>query len=138
MVKGVIVHLQCLFSGQVCYNGHIRSSINVYSQFSLNWEIGQRDNLVMKPISINEKLVWDMDIPVDAPTNEAFRKWYVKRVLTHGTAADIRVIGLEAIRHYLPHLYLPADIRDFWLWYFNEPTAKDCHGHLDVIPETAS
>lgn len=92
----------------------------------------------MKSIPINEKLVWDMEIPSDAPTNEAFHKWYVKRVLTHGTAADIRAIGLETIHRYLPHLYLPTDIREFWLWYFNEPTAQERHGHLDAIPETTS
>lgn len=44
----------------------------------------------MKPIPINEKLVWDYDIPNDAQENEAFREWYVTRVLSNGTAADIR------------------------------------------------
>jgi hypothetical protein len=92
----------------------------------------------MKPIPINEKLVWDMDIPVDAPTNEAFRKWYVKRVLTHGTAADIKAIGLDTIHHYLPRIYLPRDIREFWLWYFSEPPIRERYGHLDPIPETAT
>ncbi|MBE2200319.1 MAG: hypothetical protein IAE79_17015 [Anaerolinea sp.] len=92
----------------------------------------------MKPIPINEKLVWDTDIPPDAQTNEAFRKWYVKRVLTHGTAADIRAIGIETIRHYFPHLYLPADIYDFWLWYFNEPSVQKRYGNLNAVPETAS
>jgi hypothetical protein len=81
----------------------------------------------MKPIAINEKLVWDMDIPDDAPTNEAFRKWCVKRVLTHGTAVDIRAIGLETTHHYLPRIYLPRDIREFWLWYSSEP-----HPHAQV------
>ena len=38
----------------------------------------------MKPFPINNKLVWDYDIPEDAQTNEAFREWYVKRVLTLG------------------------------------------------------
>ena len=40
----------------------------------------------MKSILINKKLVWDYDIPDDAQENEAFRRWYITRVLTHGTA----------------------------------------------------
>ncbi|GIK56800.1 MAG: hypothetical protein HND44_08330 [Chloroflexi bacterium] len=92
----------------------------------------------MKPIPINEKLVWDYDIPPDAQTNEAFREWYVKRVLTHGTADDIRAIGLETIHAYLPHLYLPQDIREFWDWYFSQPHAKQRYGNFDPLSETAT
>jgi hypothetical protein len=92
----------------------------------------------MKPIPINENLIWDTEIPAGASTNEAFRKWYVKRVLTHGTAADIRAVGLETIHHYLPHLFLPVDIREFWLWYFNEPSVRARYGSLDTISEDAS
>jgi len=92
----------------------------------------------MEPIPINKKLVWDTDIPPNAQTNEPFRTWYVKRVLTHGTAADIRAIGLETIHQYLPRLHLPPDIREFWHWYFNDPSAKERYGHLDPISDTAS
>jgi hypothetical protein len=98
----------------------------------------KRDALTMKPIPINEKLLWDTDIPPDAPTNETFRKWYVKRVLTHGTAADIRAIGLKTNQHYFPHLYLPSDIREFWLWYFDEPSDQERDGDLGTIPETVT
>jgi hypothetical protein len=86
-------------------------------------------------IPINEKLVWDYDIPPDAQTNEAFRDWYVKRVLTHGTAADIRAIGLKTIRQYFPRLYLPPDIREFWLWYFEQPEVKERYGSIDAVSE---
>lgn len=45
----------------------------------------------MKPIPIIEKLVWDYDIPPDAQKNEAFRRWCIVRVLSHGTAAGVRM-----------------------------------------------
>ncbi len=92
----------------------------------------------MKPLPINEKLVWDYDIPEDAQTNEAFREWYVKRVLTHGTMSDIRAIGLATIHRYLPYLFLPQDIREFWYWYFAQPQVKEQYGNLNTLPETAS
>jgi hypothetical protein len=94
--------------------------------------MGDKDKGMMP---INEKLVWDYDIPPDAQTNEAFREWYVKRVLTHGTAADIRTIGLKTIHHYFPRLYLPSDIREFWLWYFEQPVVKERYGSIDAVSE---
>ncbi len=89
----------------------------------------------MKPILINEKLVWDYDIPPDAQENEAFREWYVKRVLLHGTSDDIRAIGLATIHYYLPHLFLPKDIREFWYWYFDQSDVRARYGDFDHIPE---
>lgn len=44
----------------------------------------------MKPIPINEKPVWDYDIPADAQENEAFRRWFLARVLSRGGDADLR------------------------------------------------
>ena len=89
----------------------------------------------MKPIPINEKLVWDYDIPPDAQENEAFREWYIKRVLTHGTADDIRAIGLATIHNYLPRLFLPKDIREFWYWYFDQPKVRERYGDFNPISE---
>ena len=88
---------------------------------------------LMKPIPINEKLVWDYDIPDDAQENEAFREWYVTRVLTNGTAADIRAIGFSTIHDYLPHLFLPREIREFWQWYFGQPHVRKRYGDLDPV-----
>ncbi|MCI0395682.1 MAG: hypothetical protein L0332_25080 [Chloroflexi bacterium] len=85
---------------------------------------------------INPNLVWDYDIPDDAAQNEAFRRWYLTRVLTRGSANDIRAIGLATIHAYLPVLNLPVDIRDFWEWYFNLPAVKARYGHLN--PSTAA
>lgn len=92
----------------------------------------------VKSIPINKKLVWDCDIPADAQENEAFCEWYVKRVLTHGTSADIRTIGLETIHSYLPHIFLPQDIREFWYWYFTLPENRARYGNLDPISEAAA
>ncbi len=89
-----------------------------------------------RPIHINERLVWDYEIPNDAQQDEAFRKWYLTRVLTRGSADDIREIGLEVIYAYLPSLNLPPDIRDFWNWYFNLPSVRNRYGSADAIPET--
>lgn len=47
----------------------------------------------MKAIPINEKLIWDYDIPPDVQENEAFREWYISRVLTRGSDNDLRAIG---------------------------------------------
>ena len=66
----------------------------------------------MKPLPINEKLVWDYDIPDDAQENEAFLRWYVTRVLSRGGDADLRAIGFQTIHDYLPELNLPREIRE--------------------------
>jgi hypothetical protein len=92
----------------------------------------------MKPITFNKKLIWDYDIPHDAQTNEAFREWYIKRVLTHGTAVDIRAIGLQTIHAHLPNLFLPKAIHDFWYWYFNQPQVKQRYGDINPIPTKAA
>ncbi len=85
----------------------------------------------MKPIPINEKLVWDYDIPEDAQENEAFRRWYLARVLSHGGDADLRAIGFQTIHDYLPELNLPREIREFWYWYFGQPHARERYAELD-------
>lgn len=92
----------------------------------------------MKPIPINEKLIWDYDIPADAQENEAFRRWYVTRVLTHGTSTDLRAIGLATIHDYLPSIFLPQEIREFWQWYFDQPHVKERYGDPDPVSATAA
>ena len=92
----------------------------------------------MKSIPINKNLLWDYAIPANAESNEAFRELYIKRVLTHGTADDIRNIGLSIIHKYIPRLFLPRDIREFWHWYFTLPVNRERYGDIDPIPETSS
>jgi len=81
-----------------------------------------------KPIRINKKLVWDYDIPENAHQDEAFRRWYIARVLTRGNAADLRAVGFDVIFAYLPVLNLPREIHQFWEWYFSLPEVKARYG----------
>jgi hypothetical protein len=76
------------------------------------------------PLPVNPNLVWDYDIPPEGQQSEAFRRWYIGRVLTRGRAEDVRAIGLRTIYIYLPQLVLPAEIRRFWEWYFSLPEVK--------------
>ncbi|MEM3553592.1 MAG: hypothetical protein QW658_01380 [Candidatus Bathyarchaeia archaeon] len=73
---------------------------------------------------VNPDLVWDYEIPPHEDQTEAFRRWYIGRVLTRGRAEDIRAIGLNIIAAYLPELTLPPEIRRFWEWYLNLPEVR--------------
>jgi hypothetical protein len=85
-------------------------------------------------IPINPDLVWDYDVPPENEQSEAFRRWYIARVLTRGRVEDIKAVGLERIFHYLPSLNLPPKIRRFWEWYFSLPEARQRYG--DTYPAT--
>lgn len=68
-------------------------------------------------MKINRQLVWDYPTEVKEQ-DESFRRWYVARVLTRGGIEDIRALGLDAIREYLPQIVLPQRVREFWEWFF--------------------
>ena len=82
-------------------------------------------------LSINPELVWDYELPDDGYQDEAFRRWYVARVLTRGRMEDIRDHGLDTIHAYLPDLVLPTRIRRFWEWYLNLPDVRVRYGSAD-------
>ncbi|HDQ72079.1 MAG TPA: hypothetical protein ENN19_08275 [Chloroflexi bacterium] len=84
-----------------------------------------------KYLPINPDLVWDYDIPPDEQQSEAFRRWYVGRVLTRGGADDIQEISLATIHAYLPHISLPSRIRRFWEWYFSLADVRERLGTTD-------
>lgn len=86
-------------------------------------------------IPINPDLVWDYDIPSEAEQSEAFRRWYIARVLTRGRAEDLKAISFDTIYSYLPTLNLPTEIRRFWEWYFNLPEVRQRYG--DTHPPAA-
>jgi hypothetical protein len=96
---------------------------------------GQAGNAGISPLPVNPDLVWDYDLPAEEEQDEAFRRWYVARVLTRGRAADVRALGLRTIYAYLPGLTLPDRIRRFWRWYFSFPDVRVQHGIPD--PSTA-
>ena len=46
-------------------------------------------------IPINPALVWEYDVPPEQGQTEAFRSWYLGRVLTRGSSEDLKAIGLD-------------------------------------------
>lgn len=80
-----------------------------------------------KELTINKNLIWDYDFEGKYDTEE-FKKWYIARVLSRGTAKDIREIELETIRKYLPSLNLPERIKKFWDWWFDYASANKISG----------
>jgi hypothetical protein len=60
-----------------------------------------------------------LEVHADEEQTDAFRRWYISRVLTRGNADDLRSIGLKTIYVYFPDLDLPANVRRFWQWYFD-------------------
>jgi len=86
------------------------------------------------PLPINPDLVWDYELPAQGEQSDAFRRWYIARVLTRGRAEDIRAIGLRTIYAYLPQLTLPERIRRFWHWYLSFPDVRERHGIADPSP----
>jgi|GEM_PF-707368 len=89
-----------------------------------------------KPIPINPALVWDYEIPPIENQSNAFRRWYLSRVLIRGSMNDLHTIGLETIHAYLPDLNLPTEIRRFWEWYFNLPDVKPRYESADAVSTT--
>lgn len=70
-------------------------------------------------IPVNENLLWDYDFSPEEIKSEAFLRWYLGRVLSHGTAKDLQSIDFKLIKKYLPTLSVPRKVLDFWNWYFS-------------------
>lgn len=88
----------------------------------------------IQSIPVNPDLIWDYAIPPAGEQSEAFRRWYIARVLTRGRSQDLRAVGLHVIYAYLPQLILPAEIRCFWQWYFGLPEVRQRYVHPDATP----
>lgn len=57
-------------------------------------------------------LVWSTDrINLEDPFQ---RKWYIRQVLTHGRAEDIRRLDLQEVECLLDELLLPSDVYALW------------------------
>jgi hypothetical protein len=83
-------------------------------------------------LPVNPDLVWDYQIPDESEQTEAFRRWYIARVLSRGRADDLKAVGFSTIHAYLSILDLPAEIRNFWEWYFSLPEAQARYGTLNA------
>jgi glycine/D-amino acid oxidase-like deaminating enzyme len=77
----------------------------------------------MKRVKLSEEMdaqppryvVWSTDtIDMCDPFQ---RRWYVRQVLLHGRAADIRALDLDEIARLLPELDLPPHIDGLWRAY---------------------
>jgi hypothetical protein len=42
------------------------------------------------------------------------KRWYLRQILTYGTAADIRRLNLDEVEEQLDQLNLPTDIERLW------------------------
>ncbi|HLD50017.1 MAG TPA: hypothetical protein VJC08_02340 [bacterium] len=89
-------------------------------------------------MKINRKLVWDYQVSDEDLKRPAVAEWYVSRVLARGGIQDIRDLGLKTIQIFLPRLFLPKNIHDFWRWYFTLPANQARDGHSHVEPENFS
>ena len=71
-------------------------------------------------IPVNEKLIWDYRFESQDFQTESFFKWYLARVLDHGTARDVAQIPYEIIAKYIGRIRISRDVRVFWEWYFHQ------------------
>ncbi|MEO0122441.1 MAG: hypothetical protein ABIL69_00325 [candidate division WOR-3 bacterium] len=46
-------------------------------------------------IPVNENLIWDYDWSEEEYKTEKFFKWYLARVLSNGTAKDLKILILR-------------------------------------------
>ena len=72
-------------------------------------------------IPVNEELIWDYEWKEEDYETERFFKWYLARVLSNGTAKDLKFINFEIVAKHLDLLIgVPRRVRDFWKWYLKE------------------
>lgn len=62
-------------------------------------------------------IVWSTD---QVDLSDPFQhRWYLRQVLTHGRAEDIRRLDMAEIERELAGLDLPSEIYSLWKSYFN-------------------
>ncbi len=57
-------------------------------------------------------IVWSTD--KIEPSNSFQHRWYIRQVLLHGRAEDIRTLNLKEVAQLLNDLPLPIHIRRLW------------------------
>uniref|UniRef100_A0A7C4TI24 Uncharacterized protein n=1 Tax=candidate division WOR-3 bacterium TaxID=2052148 RepID=A0A7C4TI24_UNCW3 len=70
-------------------------------------------------IPVNENLIGDYDWSEEEYKTGKFFKWYLARVLSNGTAKDLKNIDFKIIKKYLKELNIPRRIARFWFHYFD-------------------
>lgn len=89
-------------------------------------------HITLYNIPVNENLIWDYDWEKEDYKTEKFFKWYLARVLSNGTAKDLRRINFEIIKKYLKKLNIPRRIARFWFHYFDIKEKYE-YGDIDRI-----
>ena len=75
-------------------------------------------HIIKPPVHI----VWSTDrVDLDDPFQ---RRWYLKQVLTHGLADDIRQLNLDEVKRELDALDLPPVIYSLWKSFFESRDAE--------------
>ena len=63
-------------------------------------------------------IVWSTtELDIDDPFQ---RQYYIRQVLLHGRAEDIRTLDLGEVARLLPELRLPTHVHSLWERYFEE------------------
>ncbi|HXF69099.1 MAG TPA: hypothetical protein VNK89_04785 [Thermoflexus sp.] len=63
-------------------------------------------------------IVWSTDsIDLSDPFQ---RRWYIRQVLLHGRAEDIRALDLDEVEALLDDLDLPPDLYAFWKMFLEQ------------------
>ena len=71
-------------------------------------------------ISPPRHIVWSTDsVDLDDPFQ---RQWYIRQVLLHGRAEDVRALDLHEVSPLLDALDLPPHLHRLWKAYFEERT----------------
>ena len=68
-------------------------------------------------IPVNEALIWDYEWKEEDYRTERFFKWYLARVLSNGTAKELKDIDFKIIGKYLKQLNISRAIAKFWFRY---------------------
>ena len=69
-------------------------------------------------VSLPRHLVWSTD---DLDLNDPVqRRWYIRQVLLHGRAEDIRTLDLQEVAALLDELDLPKPVYRLWKMIFGK------------------
>ncbi len=81
-------------------------------------------------MKVNKALIWDYDWKPEEYDTEAFRTWYMARVLSNGTSEEVRQFDPSFIASHLEALGIPRSVKRFWEWWLRE--RGFLHGHPDT------
>lgn len=81
-------------------------------------------------IPVNEALIWDYHWKEEDYKTERFLKWYLARVLSNGTAKDLKYVDFNIIAKYLKELNISRKIAKFWFYYLGIPE-EYIYGNID-------